>query len=74
MIGDVVRRSLGSPRVLIPVEQLLGDASGSRMPEVRPELLTENIARRVVGSMSHVRTGRGKSRIGQSKLSGAELW
>jgi len=48
MIGDVVKRSLESPRVLIPAEQLLGDAAGSRMPEVRPALLTEDVARRVV--------------------------
>src|SRR5215467_170325 len=48
MIGDVVKRSLESPRVLVPVEELFGDASGSRMPEVRPELLTETIARRIV--------------------------
>ena len=48
MIGDVVRQSFKSPRVLIPVEELLGDASGSRMPEVRPELLTETIVRQVV--------------------------
>lgn len=48
MIGDVVRRSFKSPRVLIPVQELLGDASGSRMPEVRPELLTKDIAQRIV--------------------------
>jgi Ni,Fe-hydrogenase III small subunit/NAD-dependent dihydropyrimidine dehydrogenase PreA subunit len=50
MIGDVVKRSFQSPRFLIPVEELLGDASGGRMPEVRPELLTEEIARRVVNA------------------------
>src|SRR5215472_6803913 len=48
MIGDVVRRSFESPRVLIPVENLLGDASGGRMPDVRPELLTEDIGQRIV--------------------------
>jgi|SRR5579864_54176 len=48
MIGDVVKRSLQSSRVLVPIEELLGDASGSRMPEVRPELLTEAIAQQVV--------------------------
>ena len=48
MIGDVVKRSFESPSVLIPVEQLLGDASGSRMPDVKPELLTDQIARQVV--------------------------
>jgi Ni,Fe-hydrogenase III small subunit/NAD-dependent dihydropyrimidine dehydrogenase PreA subunit len=50
MIGDVVKRSLEDPRVLISVEALLGDASGSRMPDVQPELLTEVIARRVVAA------------------------
>ncbi|HLJ25589.1 MAG TPA: NADH-quinone oxidoreductase subunit NuoB [Candidatus Angelobacter sp.] len=48
MIGDVVKRSLESPTVLISVADLLGDASGSRMPDVRAELLTETIARHVV--------------------------
>lgn len=48
MIGDVVKRSFESQKVLIPVGQLLGDASGSRMPDVQPGLLTEGIARRVV--------------------------
>lgn len=50
MIGDVVKRSFASPRVLIPVEELLGDSSGSRMPDVRPELLTEAIAHGVVNA------------------------
>lgn len=50
MIGDIIKRSFESPRVLIPLGQLLGDASGSRMPDVRPELLTEDIARRVVAA------------------------
>lgn len=48
MIGDVVKRSLTSSSVLIPVEELLGNAEGSRMPEVRPELLTDGLVRRVV--------------------------
>lgn len=48
MIGDVVKRTLESPSVVIPVEQLLGDASGSRMPDVKPERLTDPIARRIV--------------------------
>ena len=34
MILEIVKRSLSSPRVLIPAEQLLGDAQGSRLPEV----------------------------------------
>jgi Ni,Fe-hydrogenase III small subunit len=48
MILDVVKRSLTSPRVLIPVEQLLTDARGSRMPEVDAGRLTPAIAKRVV--------------------------
>lgn len=47
MIFDVVKRSLTSPRVLIPVEHLLGDANGSRLPEVRAARLTEAIAQAV---------------------------
>ncbi|MGZ4788682.1 MAG: NADH-quinone oxidoreductase subunit NuoB [Terriglobales bacterium] len=50
MILDVVKRSLNSPRVLIPVEQLLGDARGSRMPDVDASKLTQAIAQRVVDS------------------------
>ena len=50
MIGDVIKRSLESPKALIPVGQLLGDASGGRIPDVRPELLSEDIARRVVAA------------------------
>jgi Ni,Fe-hydrogenase III small subunit/ferredoxin-like protein FixX len=46
MIFDVVQRSLASPTVLISIEQLLGDASGSRLPDVQPALLTAAIARR----------------------------
>jgi Ni,Fe-hydrogenase III small subunit len=48
MIFDVIKRSLASPRVLIPVEDLLGDAKGSRMPDVRPELLTTAIAQHAI--------------------------
>ncbi len=48
MIFDVVKRSVASAKVLIPVEQLLGDASGGRMPDVRPALLTAAIAKRVL--------------------------
>ncbi len=46
MIFDTVKQSLSSRRVLIPVEQLLMDAQGSRMPDVQPSLLTAEIARR----------------------------
>ncbi len=48
MIFDVVKLSLKSPSVLIPIEELLGDARGSRMPEVQPAMLTPIIAERVV--------------------------
>lgn len=48
MIFDVVRKSLKNSRVLIPVEELLGDATGSRMPEVQSSLLKKDIAERVV--------------------------
>ena len=50
MIGDIVERSLRSPRVLIPVAELFANAAGSRMPDVEPELLTEDVARRVVAA------------------------
>jgi Ni,Fe-hydrogenase III small subunit/ferredoxin len=48
MIFDVAARSLASVKVLIPVEQLLGDCTGSRMPDVDPEHLTFDAARRAV--------------------------
>ncbi len=48
MILDVVKRSLTSPYLLIPVEQLLTDARGSRMPNVDAARLTPAIAQRVV--------------------------
>lgn len=48
MIFDVAKRSLTSARVLVPVEQLLGNAVGSRLPDVQPALLTPEIAQRVV--------------------------
>ncbi len=47
MIFDIVKKSVRSPRVLIPVETLLGSAKGSRMPEVNPARLTPAIARNV---------------------------
>ena len=50
MIFDVVKQSLKSSSVLIPVEALLGDATGSRMPEVRPDLLTPTIAETIVSA------------------------
>lgn len=48
MIVDVVKRSLGSAQVLIPVEKLLTDASGSRMPDVDASRLSAVIAQRAV--------------------------
>ena len=47
MIFDVVKRSLRSPKVLIPVEDLLGDCRGSRLPDVHAAKLTDSIAERV---------------------------
>jgi Ni,Fe-hydrogenase III small subunit/NAD-dependent dihydropyrimidine dehydrogenase PreA subunit len=48
MIFDIVQRSLTSPSVLIPIEHLLGNAQGGRMPDVEPERLTAILAQRVV--------------------------
>lgn len=48
MIFDLATQSLKSPRVLIPLEELLGNALGSRMPQVQPDRLTTAIAERVV--------------------------
>ena len=50
MILDIARQSISSSRVLIPVEDLLGDATGSRMPDVKPELLTSSIADQVIAA------------------------
>ncbi len=47
MITDVVFRSLRSSSRLVPVEQLLNNCAGSRMPEAVPQLLTASIALRV---------------------------
>ena len=48
MIFDVAARSLAGSSVLIPVDRLLGDAAGSRMPEVAPGKLNVELAKRVV--------------------------
>lgn len=48
MIVDVVKRSLSSPRVLVPLEELLTSAHGGRMPDVDASRLTAAIAQRVV--------------------------
>ena len=45
MIFDVVLRSLKAPQRLVTVDQLLGRAEGSRMPQVNPALLTAEMAK-----------------------------
>lgn len=50
MIFDVAKRSLTSHGVLIPVESLLGDATGGRMPAVEAGRLTRAIAAQVVAA------------------------
>jgi len=52
MIFDVVKRSLASPKCVIPLEALLHDGRGSRMPDVQPGLLTAALADRVVAACS----------------------
>ena len=44
MITDVMFHSLRGRSQLIPVEDLIGDCAGSRMPEIAPELLTASAA------------------------------
>src|SRR5436309_6845194 len=44
MVTDVMFHSLRSRSQLIPVEDLIGDCAGSRMPEIVSELLTVPIA------------------------------
>jgi Ni,Fe-hydrogenase III small subunit/NAD-dependent dihydropyrimidine dehydrogenase PreA subunit len=50
MIFDIVKKSLAASRVLIPVEELLGDSRGSRMPEIEPSLLNAVVAERIVSA------------------------
>ena len=47
MIFDIVRKSVTSRSVLVPVEELLGSAAGSRMPEIQASKLTPEIAARI---------------------------
>lgn len=47
MILEILERSLRERSPLIPVEALLKTCEGSRMPDVHPDLLTPEIARRV---------------------------
>lgn len=48
MIFEVIERSLRQPKHVIPVEALLGNCDGSRMPEVIAAQLTPAIAHRIV--------------------------
>jgi Ni,Fe-hydrogenase III small subunit len=50
MIFDIMKRSLTSPKVLVRVEELIANSTGSRMPGVRSEALTASIAHRAVDS------------------------
>src|SRR5512146_512247 len=50
MIFDVLQSSLKAPQRIIPVEELFGQARGSRMPEVKPERLSREIAE-IAGSV-----------------------
>ena len=63
MILDAVKRSLNSPRVLIPVEQLLRDACGSRLPDVDASKLTPAIAQRVVDACPTSALSLGNSQL-----------
>lgn len=47
MIGDVIERSLRQRSAVIPVEALLGNCDGSRMPEIVGDRLTPAIAKRL---------------------------
>src|SRR5260370_38031034 len=48
MIFEVIERSLRQPNRVIPVEALLGNCDGSRMPEVIAAQLTHAVASRLV--------------------------
>src|SRR5664280_3473532 len=48
MISNMLRRSLRGGIQFIPVEQLLGNCSGSRMPDVDPAALTQTLAEKAV--------------------------
>jgi Ni,Fe-hydrogenase III small subunit len=48
MIFDVIERSLRQPNRVIPVESLLGNCDGGRMPEVIAARLTPPIAQKLV--------------------------
>lgn len=48
MIGDVIERSLRQRSPVIPVEALLGNCDGSRMPEIVADRLTPAIVQKLV--------------------------
>ncbi len=48
MIGDVIERSLRQRSPVIPVEALLGNCDGSRMPEIIADRLTPAIAQKLI--------------------------
>jgi Ni,Fe-hydrogenase III small subunit len=50
MIFDVVIKSLKGSQVLIPVEKIFDSADGSRMPDVKSELLTVSAAKNAVNA------------------------
>ncbi len=52
MIFDIVKRSLGGPNVLMPVEELIANSHGSRMPDVQAAFLTVSVAHSVVDACS----------------------
>jgi Ni,Fe-hydrogenase III small subunit len=52
MIFDVAAQSLASQPVLVPLEQLLGDCTGSRMPEVVADRLNLELASRAAAVCS----------------------
>ncbi len=63
MIFDVVKRSLQSPRVLVPIEGLLGNCRGSRLPDVHAAMLTAEIAERVVAACPTAALTRSDARL-----------
>lgn len=50
MITDLLSRSLGAKYQVIPVEHLVGNCAGSRMPDVDPRALTAELAEKAVQS------------------------
>ncbi len=50
MIFDVVVKSVKGSPVLVPVERMLDSAEGSRLPDVKPELLTSAKAKEIVNA------------------------